>query len=178
MAQAEIQNIQKTSLEQFEQRRKKFYEELLEKKKMHEYRESILRQKLKTVKLETAEMAREATPKPKGSNDICIEAMKSGTNRSTYCVAKFSDFNLLNACRLGNDFCHVCCNTEFSGNYTAENLKCRSTVCKNGLVPPDGKEEESANDDKGKKEKKNKREKKDKEENVKEEKDKGDDCRK
>jgi len=97
---------------------------------------SNLSQKLQEVKYEMAKQMGKAYKK--GDRRKCIK-MGNGNEsderkemRKNYCTANYSDdFVNFQACNNGEDFCHMCCDTEFGQFYVEEREKCYSLSCIN-----------------------------------------------
>ena len=66
----------------------------------------------------------------KGNIDRCIEAMKSETTKNHFCTALYvDDFSALAFCKQTDDFCNICCNSEFGDMYQNEKEQCLIKTC-------------------------------------------------
>ena len=66
----------------------------------------------------------------KGDINKCVDAMGSQSNRINYCVSSFADdFTNLNYCKNTEEFCELCCGTEFGEMLSNDKDKCIEKVC-------------------------------------------------
>ena len=89
---------------------------------------SQLRQELMDVRSSIANELGKAYKK--GDINKCIDSMKSEITKNNYCIALYmDDFGLLNYCKKSQDFCNICCNSEFGDMHQSEREECISKTC-------------------------------------------------
>ena len=66
----------------------------------------------------------------KGDINKCVDAMTSVNKRINYCVSSFTeDFTNMNYCKNTEEFCELCCGTEFGEMLSNDKDKCIQQVC-------------------------------------------------
>lgn len=127
-AEEQINNIKRATAEQVIIRRNQLKQTIVKMRLDAKRRKSRLAQKLQTVRFEMANEMGKAYKK--GDMNRCLNALKSKSDRNTYCTASFpDDYNSLNNCQEGDDFCMLCCDNEFGDFYINERQGCYKKVC-------------------------------------------------
>lgn len=100
---------------------------------------SKLRDQLVEVRMSIADEIGKAFKK--GDINKCVDAMTSPTKRYNYCIAFYAeDFSNLNFCKQTDDFCTLCCKSQFGEIMSGEKQKCIEEAC--NKKSEDDKEEE------------------------------------
>jgi len=87
-----------------------------------------LRQELLNVRLSIANELGRAYKK--GDINKCVDALNNVNKRNNYCISSFAeDFINLSYCKQTEDFCELCCGTEFGEMLTNDKEKCKQQVC-------------------------------------------------
>lgn len=87
-----------------------------------------LRQELMNVKLSIANELGKAYKK--GDINKCVEAISSPSKRYNYCIASFAeDFSNLTYCKKTEEFCELCCSSEFGNMMSNEKMECMKQTC-------------------------------------------------
>lgn len=140
-----IQNIKKAALHEVQERRvnlKKLIEDMRNKQKR---KTNHLFQKLQSVRLGMAKEMSKAYKKGNVKNCISIGTGEDEQKekRKHFCTANFpDDFISFQNCNDTDDFCHLCCDTEFGEFYIGEREQCYKKSCnyKNIILPSLNKE--------------------------------------
>jgi len=89
---------------------------------------SKLRDELVEVRMSIADEIGKAFKK--GDINKCVEAVSSPTKRYNYCIAFYTDdFSNLNFCKQTDDFCTLCCKSQFGEIMSNEKTKCIEEAC-------------------------------------------------
>ncbi len=89
---------------------------------------SQLRQELINVRLSIADELGKAYKK--GDLNKCADALINVSKRNNYCVSAFpEDFTALSYCKNTEEFCDLCCGTEFGEMLSNDKERCKQQVC-------------------------------------------------
>lgn len=141
-----ISNIRHAAIKEVQTRRnnlKKIIEEMRQKQKR---KTNGLSQKLQSVRYEMAQQMGKAYKKGDAGNCQKIgfgtESKEKKQMRKNYCVANYSeDFVKYQDCLEGDDFCHMCCDSEFGEFYVGERETCYKAACKKNTDPEPEKQD-------------------------------------
>jgi len=87
-----------------------------------------LHQELLNVRLSIANELGKAYKK--GDINKCFNALDSPSKRNNYCVSSFAeDFTNMTYCKNTEEFCELCCGTEFGEMLSNDKEKCMQQVC-------------------------------------------------
>ncbi len=127
-AQQRINAIKKEAAAQVMQQRNKLKALLAKIRQQSLLKRSQLKQELMDVKSSIASELGKAYKK--GDVNRCIDALKSETSKNHYCTVLYpNDYNLLSYCKKTDDFCNICCNSEFGDMHQGEKEECLSKTC-------------------------------------------------
>jgi len=123
-----IEKIKKETADEVSTRRNKLKTLISKIREKSLLKRNILKQELINVRTSTVNEIGKAYKK--GSIDNCINAMNSEKTKNNYCLALYTDdYSLLNYCRHTEDFCNICCNSEFGDMHQIEKEQCLSKTC-------------------------------------------------
>lgn len=127
-AQQRINAIKKEAAAQVMKQRNKLKILLSKIRQQSLLKRSQLKQELMDVRTSIANELGKAYKK--GDINKCVNAMKNETTKSNYCTALYmDDFGLLNYCKKSDDFCNICCNSEFGDMHQSEKEECLVKIC-------------------------------------------------
>jgi hypothetical protein len=128
-AESEVEKIKEETAQQISTRRAQLNEVLRKYRQSASRKKMKLKQKLQNVRYEMAQQMGKAYKK--GDSSKCSNALKSDTERKTYCTVAFSDdYNNYQTCLDGgSDFCVLCCEAEFGDFYANDRQECKKKVC-------------------------------------------------
>jgi hypothetical protein len=130
-ADEEVKKIKDETANQITVRRNQLNEGLKKLKQNSARKKMKLKQKLQNVRFEMAKEMGKAYKK--GDASRCEKAMNSESDRKTYCsVAYVEDYSSYSTCiEGGEEFCQMCCETEFGDFYVNDRQSCLKKFCKN-----------------------------------------------
>ena len=136
-AEEEVKHIKNVAAEQVNVRRSQLKNLIEDMRKKAERKKAKLKQQLQTVRNEMAQEMGKAYKK--GDISRCEKGMKSDEDRKVYCSATFlEDFSNYSTClEGGEEFCLICCETEFGDFYLGERQECIKSICGNRLSGSD-----------------------------------------
>jgi len=127
-AQQRINTIKKEAAAQVMKQRNKLKALLGKIRQQSLLRRSHLKQELMDVRSSIANELGKAYKK--GDLNKCVDAMKNETTKNNYCTSIYvDDFGLLNYCKKSDDFCNICCNSEFGDMHQIEKEECILKIC-------------------------------------------------
>jgi len=127
-AQNRIDAIKKEAAAQVMKQRNKLKALLAKIRQQSLLKRTQLKQELMDVRSSIANELGKAYKK--GDVNKCLEALKSETTKINYCTALYmDDFGLLNYCKRSDDFCNICCNSEFGDMHQSEKEECILKTC-------------------------------------------------
>jgi len=135
-----ISNIKKAAIMEVQVRRNNLKKIIEEMRKKQKRKTSGLSQKLQSVRYEMAQQMGKAYKKGDAGNCEKIgfgtESQEKKQMRKHYCVANFSeDFVKYQDCLEGDDFCHMCCDSEYGEFYIGERENCYKSACIKNSAP-------------------------------------------
>ena len=130
-AEDEVSSIKETANQQVIIRRSQLKDQILAMRKKAERRKAKLAQQLQSVRTVMAETMGKVYKA--GDTSKCANAMKSDNDRAAYCQANFpDDYSKFMDCKESEDFCSMCCESEWGDMHVNERQECFRSLCKNG----------------------------------------------
>ena len=127
-AAAEMKRISDLAEKQVLIKRSQLKSDVLKMRKKAERKKAQLEAQLQAVRVQ---MSKDMGKIYKdGDMNKCIEAFKSQDNRDTYCGVNFpDDYVRFSDCKVDEDFCYFCCETEFGDMHMDKRQQCYDTLC-------------------------------------------------
>jgi hypothetical protein len=129
-----ILNIKRSAAREVEIRRNNLKKIIDEMRKKQNRKKSQLTQRLQSVKNQMAQTMGKAYKK--GNLENCskighgTETKQKIEMRKNFCTANFGeDYTNYEECLYGDDFCHLCCDTEFGEFHEGERQNCYNNSC-------------------------------------------------
>jgi hypothetical protein len=133
-AEEEVSSIKETTNQQVLIRRSQLKEQIAAMRKKAQRRKARLAQQLISVRTVMAETMGKVYKA--GDSSKCSNAMKNYNNKLSYCQASFSDdFSKFADCKESDDFCSLCCETEWGEMHINERHQCYKSLCKKATDP-------------------------------------------
>jgi len=132
-AEEEVNSIKQAAQQQVMIRRSQLKNLIDKMRKQSQRRKAKLAKQLVEVRSVMAKTMGKVARK--GDTNKCVTAAKGETEKLAYCQANFLDeYSEMENCKETDDFCTLCCDTEFGDLHMNERQQCYKTVCP--LVAP------------------------------------------
>jgi sRNA-binding carbon storage regulator CsrA len=124
----EVANIKVAASQQVLIRRSELKEQIQKMRKKAARRKAELSKQLLSVRTVMAETMGKVYKK--GDQAKCQKAIENPNERNTYCSANFyDDYSKMKECKETDEFCTLCCDTEFGELHINERKNCYKSIC-------------------------------------------------